>query len=247
MTIDIHMFRFIQLLFISYFLTTPHWSSAQQPSKIPFEVGKSGKAYLQEVRFRSIETDVAYFYPFGPPPPMETRQEPKAPPDLSNQNVEWSLGSVSNIVFLVSTGVLLTIGYVFVRYGGNISVSMSQNAGNAVRGYNKIAHSSGTLSPSTSSSLASILGLQDRREALIQLTQVALEAAISADGARLQRSWTAREALRHLPGDQSHMSALRSLVHTSERVHFGGRDVSEEEFQSHVNDIKPLLQSEARA
>ncbi|SDR19421.1 DUF4129 domain-containing protein [Pseudovibrio sp. Tun.PSC04-5.I4] len=246
-TIDIHMIRFIRLFFFASFFAMPHWSFAQQSSETPLKIGESGREYLQAIRFSGIDSDVAYFDPSGPPPPMETGQEPKAPPEQSYRKAEWSLGSVNIITFLIFTSVLLAIAYVFARYGGSISVSLSRGAGNAARGCDRSARGSGTLPHSIPSSLVSILRLQDRREALIQLAQAALATAISADGVLLQRSWTSREALRHLPRDQNHMSSLRSLVHASERVHFGGRDVSEEEFQSHVDNIRPLFHSEACA
>ncbi|GHB44344.1 hypothetical protein GCM10007094_37050 [Pseudovibrio japonicus] len=241
------MIRFIRLFFFASFFAMPHWSSAQQSSDTPLEIGGSGEAYLKAIMFRGIDSDVAYFDPSSPPPPMETEQEPKAPLEQSYRDAERSLGSVNTIAFLISATVLLAIAYVFARYGGSISVSLRWDAGNAAREGGRAARSSGTLHQSVPSNLVSILRLQDRREALIQLAQAALAAAVSAEGVLLQRSWTAREALRHLPGNQSHISALRSLVHASELVHFGGRDVSEEEFQSHVDDIRPLLQSEARA
>ena len=57
----------------------------------------------------------------------------------------------------------------------------------------------------------------------------------------MQQSWTLRDALRRLPGGQAHLAALRDLVALSERVQFGDRDVSEEEFAAHVAAIDPLL------
>lgn len=241
------MISVIRLLFFACFFSMPHWSSAQQSSETPLEIGESGRAYLQAIRLRGIDADVAYFDPSGPPPPMETGQEPKAPVERPDRKTEWSLGSIDIAALVVSAAVLLAIAYVFARFGGSISVSLGRDAGNTARARGGAARSSGALSTAAPSSLASILRLQDRREALVQLAQSALAAAVSANGVLLQRSWTAREALRHLPAEQSHMSALRSLVHASERVHFGGRDVSEEEFQSHVDNIRPLLQSEVRA
>ncbi len=245
--VDINMICFIRLCLVACFITMPHWSSAQQSSETAVEIGESGEAYLQAIKFRGIDSDVVYFDPSSPPPPMEIGQEPEALPAQSDQDGEWSPGSVDINAFLISAALLLAIIYVFARYGGSISVSLSQNAGNAARSHDRANRSCGTLPDAGPSSLVSILRLQDRREALIQLTQAALIAAVSADGVLLQRSWTAREALKHLPGEHRYMSALRNLVHASERVHFGGRDVSEEEFQSHVEDIRPLLQFEACA
>lgn len=241
------MISIIRLLFFASFFAMPHWSSAEHSSETPLEIGESGRAYLQAIRFRGIDADVAYFDPSNPPPPMEIGQEPKAPAEQPDRKTEWSLGSIDIAAFVISAAVLLAIAYVFTRFGGSISVSLGRDAGNIARERGGIARGSGTSAAAAPSNLASILSLQDRREALVQLAQSALASAVSANGVLLQRSWTAREALRHLPAEQSYISALHSLVHASERVHFGGRDVSEEEFQSHVADIRLLLQSKVRA
>ena len=211
------------------------------------EIGESGQAYLQAIRLRGIDTDVAYFDPSSPPPPMETGQEPEPPAERADRDIEGTVGSIDVTALVFSAAVLLAIAYVFARFGGRISVSLGRDAENMVRERRGNARGTGPLAAAVPSDLASILSLQDRREALVQLAQSALASAVSANGVLLQRSWTAREALRHLPAEQNHMSALYRLVHASERVHFGGRDVSEEEFQAHIADIKPLLQSGGRS
>ena len=63
---------------------------------------------------------------------------------------------------------------------------------------------------------------------------------ITAQGVLLQRSWTARDAMRRIPRDFDHREALQNLVLDSERVQFGGRDVSEDEFRAHVDALRPL-------
>lgn len=201
-------------------------------------IGDSGTAYLRSIRIRGIDSDVAYFDPASPPPPMETRQTPKAP---SNPE-EWSFGGgLGGLPLLISAAVLAAIAYVFFRFGGGVSISFGREGDNASRRGDR--GGAGRRGPVAASpgSLKAILRVRDRRAALIQLAQTALTTAVTANGLLLQRSWTARDVLRHLPENQSHIGALRNLVHASERVHFGGRDISEAEFQTHVEDIRPLL------
>lgn len=242
-TYRFRMFLIFRLFLLASFFALPNWSVAQQSSEAPLEIGDSGAAYLKAIRFRRIDVDVAYFDPTRPPPPMEAGQEPTAPAERTDVSGEWAMGDLSFPGLVISAAVLLLIVYVFARFGGNVTVSMGRDAENATRQRGKTPFDNRGSTHPVPGNLASILRLQDRREALVQLAQAALAAAISANGVLLQRSWTAREALRHLPADQSHLSALRSLVLASERVHFGGRDVSEEEFQSHVDEIRPLLQA----
>ena len=47
--------------------------------------------------------------------------------------------------------------------------------------------------------------------------------------------------LRRVQGDPGQVAALRALVLDSERVQFGGRDVSEDDFQSHVAAVRPII------
>ena len=89
--------------------------------------------------------------------------------------------------------------------------------------------------------LQEIIANPDRRAALMALAQYALARVVTSNGLRLQRSWTVRDALRRLPSEQSYLSQLRALVLAAERVHFGGRDVTEDEFKAHLNATQPLL------
>ena len=88
--------------------------------------------------------------------------------------------------------------------------------------------------------LQAILRMTDRREALVALSQFLLNRVVAAQGVLLQRSWTARDAMRRVPRDFDHRAALYDLVLASERVHFGGRDVTEEEFRAHLDRLRPL-------
>nr|WP_237693212.1 DUF4129 domain-containing protein [Octadecabacter algicola] len=63
---------------------------------------------------------------------------------------------------------------------------------------------------------------------------------MSAEGVLLQDSWTDRDTLSRVPKNLSNRDALQALVHASERVQFGGRDVSEDEFNEHVARLRPL-------
>jgi len=72
-------------------------------------------------------------------------------------------------------------------------------------------------------------------------------AALVANGVWMQRSWTARDALRRVPSTQSRRDALQALVLASEFVQFGGRPVSEDAFADHVRQITPLLRQSEQA
>ncbi|WP_269585131.1 DUF4129 domain-containing protein [Roseibium sp. Sym1] len=240
--------RFFIFLFLIAPLPQP---MAQEAVREPVQIGPSGEDYLKTLRFRGIDTDVAYFDPTAPAPELKTDQKPNEPgsPDGKSSNNSWSFSSEDSTTARWTTGlitalILLAIAYVFLRFGGNMAVSLKREAGNVGRDRKRGPVEAPAWATKTGS-LEDILRMSDRRKALVLLMRKALSASVSANGILMQRSWTARDALRHLPSTQRHLDRLRDLVLASERVQFGGRDVSEDEFRNHVDTCRTLLGSGA--
>ncbi|MEM8981217.1 MAG: DUF4129 domain-containing protein [Pseudomonadota bacterium] len=216
-------------------------AEAQQRVEEGAEMTASGQAYLKALRFRGIEADVAYYDPSRPPPDLEKSKTP----DPSRLNVDVNLDREQGtlIVNALSLAALLGIAYLFLRFGGQFSVSLrgdqdaDRDPGDVNQSYDKLA--------SVPENLDVIVRIQDRKRALITLAQSALIRAVRDNGLLLQRSWTARDAFRRLPSDMHHRDALRDLVAAGERVLFGGRDVSEADFQDHLDQIRPLFSDTA--
>jgi len=233
-------------VFLIPIFALPH-AMAQEAVREPVEIGASGEDYLKALRFRRIDTDVAYYDPTAPAPELKTDQQPNKSSSEkvgSGEDGTWSWEDASATTRwttgIITALILGLIAYLFLRFGGNMAVSLKREAGNAGR-----ARPRGPLEApawaTKTGSLEDILRMSDRRQALIQLMRKALTATVSANGILMQRSWTARDALRHLPASQSHLDRLRDLVLASERVQFGGRDVTEDEFRGHVDNCRPLL------
>ena len=89
-----------------------------------------------------------------------------------------------------------------------------------------------------------LAGMADRRRALILLTGLALERAAKLNGLTLARAQTARDVLRILPRGWQHFDAMRQLVRQAEIVHFGGRDLAEETWQTCLSAAVPLFAGE---
>ncbi|MEM9630147.1 MAG: DUF4129 domain-containing protein [Pseudomonadota bacterium] len=232
------MHRFFLMFVIMGFPALLAPSHAQEPVQEPFEIGESGEAYLRSLPWRGIETDVVYFDPSAPPPDLDTKQNPQPSPtgregQGQDLNTRLATGLIAGVI-------LALIVYLFLRFGGGIAVSLKRDAVNA--GSSRAAKR--TAAPPWAEKLNSfdeIFRTADRRRALVMLTQKVLATAINANGILMQRSWTAREALQHLPQEQRKLDALRSLVLTSERVQFGGRDVTEEEFRDHFANSRQIV------
>ena len=210
-------------------------ASAQERVEEGLEVTPSGAAYVNALRFRGVDTDVAYYDPTRPAPELDTRQTP----DPQEIEVNLSRDQGSFLANTIAVAVLLGVAFLFLRFGGRFSVSL-RGDDDATRTHGG-AGAAGHPMMSVPTDIDAIARIEDRRLALVTLAQSALMRAVTQQGLFLQKSWTARDALRRLPRDMLHRDALRDLVAAGERVLFGARDVPEADFQDHLSRIRPLF------
>lgn len=230
-------FLFSILVFLC--ATTGQYGFAQTAETT--QTSPAGEAYLDALGFRRIETEVTYFDPAAPPPSLETSQKPPEAPDDADDAERGAFEWDTRFIFIVISGLILGgVFYLFVKHGGRFSVSLRPQVDNPTR---RQGTSPAELRQQKQmpGNLRQILGMPDRGAALILLAQTALAKTAEFNGLLLQQSWTLRDALRRLPSQQTNLPALRDLVMASERVQFGGRTVAEDEFNTHVDRIKPLL------
>lgn len=232
--------RRLFLIFVMLGLSAPLFAAnAQEPVREPLEIGESGEDYLRAIRLHGVDPDVAYYDPTAPAPKLETEQPLQQP--SARVEGEGALLPGSRWTFMLIAGLVLA-GLVFVvlRFGGNIAVTLQKDAENP-----ESRRGTGPQNtPDWAEKLGSfndIMRIADRREALILLTQKLLATLATTNGVLMQRSWTARDTLRNIPLADAQQSLLRTLVLNSERVQFGGRDVSEDEFRDHVSSCQQLL------
>ncbi|MEJ6393569.1 DUF4129 domain-containing protein [Gymnodinialimonas sp. 2305UL16-5] len=210
---------------------------AQDAEAETLEITASGEAYLRAVRRAGVETDVVYFDPDREAPALETDAEV---PEEQTQSSRANPGSTSN-QFLFWVIVILLLGgmaYLLHRFGGGLT--LRDDSENAEIGRRK------TLGPQILDGevvigMDAILALSDKREAIVALARRALADTLASNDILPQKSWTAREALRRVARLGRDVTPLRALVLTSERVQYGNRDISEQEFQTHVATIRPFL------
>ncbi|MEM6275838.1 MAG: DUF4129 domain-containing protein [Pseudomonadota bacterium] len=212
---------------------------AQEAPLDGVEIRPSGQAYADAIRFRGINTDVGYFDPTRPAPELETTENPREARDLEGGSVFQVGEGARTTTILISAIIILGIAYLVVVYGGRLPVSFSRTPeeGSAQ------SRSGGSVADDRDAApmgLTAIMRMPDKREALVALCKSLLARSVAAQGVLFQRSWTDREALRRVPTDFEHRDALRALVLASERVQFGGRDVTEAEFEAHVASVRPL-------
>jgi hypothetical protein len=214
-------------------------AKAQDGAAQPLEIQPSGEAYLNSLGYRGIDTDVGYFDPTGVLPALDTQQEPAKPPKVDDVDTDIS-ATARFMTVTLSAAVLIGVLLLFLKFGGGLTLSLDGDVQNPARSRRQRgAQSLSDIGPPAD--LQAILRTADRRRALVMLVQAALARTVTANGVLLQPSWTMRDTLRHIPKGQAHLDALRSLVMAGERVLFGNRDVTEEEFQAHVATVRPLM------
>lgn len=212
--------------------------AAQEAAAQPLELEPSGEAYLKSLGYRGIDPDVAYYDPTAKLPPLETGQEPPKPSDAVQPSTLGIPRQISIPIMIVVVAIL--IGLAVLVAGGNITLSLGEDAQNPARG-RRTRGAQGAMDPAPPADLQAILATSDRRRALVMLVQATLARTVAASGVLLQPSWTLRDALGHIPRGHTHLDALRSLVLAGERVLFGNRDVTEDEFQAHLARVRPLM------
>ena len=218
---------------------------AQEAEVEGLQPSASGLEYLSAVRFRGIDTNVRYFDPTRPAPALET-DAALEPEDAGSDwrfsldlDGPWDIVAIGLLVLLV-----LVILVSFARIG--TSVSFRKGGRNAKRRARRGAEGEDDPEDQLPPDLDTILRQPDRQKALVKLSQFVLTRCLNANGVLFKRSWTQREALRRLPNTLPHLPDLKALVLDSERVSFGGRNITDSEFQTHVSRIRPLLQGMAQ-
>lgn len=226
--------RFLKALFLSFLFCAPTLATAQEKALSLTELSPSGEDYLKAVRYRGIDTDVVYFDPTQPAPPLDTKFSPK--PEEEAQTVsldsDWTMGIISALV-------LALLAWILYLSAGRTSVSFRSGAGNAKR-----VGKPSVDTPETDEELPdldAILRQEDRNKAVVGLAQLVLTRCLSANEVLFKRSWTHREALRSLPQSLWYIPDLRALVLESERVHFGHRSISDPDFNALLARIRPIL------
>ena len=221
-------------------LLSPSGGTAQEAVAQPLKVGPSGVAYLEAVRYRGIETDVGYFDPTGAVPRLETGQTP--PPKAPKAGAgEGAYSTTRILMIMLAIAILVGLGTLILRTSGNFALSLDGDAQNPGAARRRAGVARGRADSGPPADLRAIMAVADRRHALVMLAQAALARTVAANGVLLQSSWTMRDTLRHIPAGQGHLDALRHLAMAAERVLFGNRDVTEDEFQAQVMGIRPLM------
>lgn len=217
-------------------LALPQAGLAQHAELDPLVVQPSGEAYLRATRLRGLDREVAYFDPTRPPPPLETRQSVETARDGINPNASNGLQTGA---LVAASAIMLLVAYMVITFAGGFSVSFARGPERGDGRRRRQQKGTAEIGPAPMG-LDAIVKMSDRRDAIVALCKALLARVVGAEGVLLDGSWTDRETLSRVPHGHPHRDALQELVFASERVQFGGRDVTEDEFIAHVSRLRPL-------
>lgn len=89
--------------------------------------------------------------------------------------------------------------------------------------------------------LAQIMAMEDRREAMILLLRHCLLQAADETDTYFQRADTEREAMARLPKSWPHLSKLGHIAIQTELVHYGGRAITDEDYNTALDSGRTIL------
>ena len=231
----------LRRIVLAILLIWPLFAFGAEPVPLDVEITEGGETYRDVAS--GVDARVTYYDPTAPAPemtidhPVDLEADEKADGDFSIE------GGPRVIFSIIIIAILIGLAIAIAKLSGVTSASFSRvpEQGTRTRRHQE-ADSSDHAAPTT---LAAIADVADRRLALLLMTGQTMQAAAAQCGFRIGRSWTLRDVIRRVPRDWRHHSALTALARAAEAVHFGGRDVSEDEFQSHFAVARTIIGAKA--
>ncbi len=196
--------------------------------------------YVTAARDARIQTDMRYAdhisaaYLTGDNPNIQPTTPSRAP---SPVRIEGGFG-----VFLMVALIVLLL-FLWLRFGGTgalLSASPKDNDG-APTAPDAWQISKDEAAMEGQNLIDRIRAMPDRRAALVHLLRHALLAAGEDSQTRFARSDTEREAFARLPEGWRHRDMLRFILRAAELAHYGGRPVSEEAFETALQQGAAIL------
>ena len=215
-------------------------AQSDEPRPLVADRTDSGAAYKGSLGWSGVRSEVLYFDPEFPAPELTTRARVRDADPVLDPTPNEAI-TISRVLTFVILAVIL---YLIIRFGNFSVVSLKRedkSQSSRVRDREDIR----SEIPQEIPALARIREMADRALALNLLLAGALNIAAEAQGMRIHPSWTVRDALRRIPRSWKFRPALADLASEAERVHFGGRPITEDAFLRHYEAMVPVYKGEA--
>lgn len=201
--------------------------------------------YARVIRFSNIQADIYYIDQLNGEIPVNTNAW--RPPAKPGSPAATSPSDFSNPNFSRVMLIAMLIGFALAiyRYGGRTRASLRRgptDVSKPVRKSKRTAKSDDQTMVRTQELVTHLMGMSDKRAALIELNKNVLEAAAEQNNLRLGLAETARDLLHRLPPDWAPLSDLRRIVMSEELVQFGGRPLAERTLEDCLRRAMPILE-----
>jgi hypothetical protein len=217
--------------FLVFLLIAP--PSSRSAPTAPTE---DAQAFARAAAAHGIDAQVRYLDAEAPLPPIDGKITPPPPP--SPEQPASGEGPSDTIIIAICLALLLAAAWAALRFGGARAASFARAPDTGLR---RRAAPPAPFQPPEALDLARIAAIPDRRAALEALWLAALARAAAAHDLTIARSWTARDALRRVPGAWPHHRALARIARAAELAHFGGRTVPEAKFHALLDAAAPIF------
>lgn len=164
-----------------------------------------------------------------------------APPEPENRPETEPVSALTQGLVLAAIALLILYGLYRARGRLAALFRRPQEGREAGREEGPPAPVEGRTPAAAEDGLAALRRMSDRGEALRRATRAAFETALGAQGGRWRRAETMRDALQSVPDAWPARAALARLSETTERVLFGGRPLSEREFETCLDLAETVL------
>jgi hypothetical protein len=204
--------------------------------------GTDSRAYVGELGWQGIETELVYVDQADGPLPMDGApryQPPRPAPERRSAETDWRFALALGL-FLAAAAALFwkfgNVGTLLRRGPGDRRPPAEQDrvAGTAARRGQDAAGPDPAF-------LSRLRAMADRQAALLLLVERLLSDAVRQNGLGRTRSETARMTLRRLPPHWPGLNDLRRVVMTGELVQYGGRPLADDEFEQCLRLAAPIL------
>ncbi|MEL6317878.1 MAG: DUF4129 domain-containing protein [Pseudomonadota bacterium] len=218
---------------------TPLPAAAQTPAEnapLRYEDAVSDRALQRSIRYAEEGE------------PLDLDAAPRLEREDRDRSLDPDLETARPVLIVVAGALLAFILAAAIRHGAGAGGVFSRGPADARRRRPEQAPEIAedeAVRAAAARPLDELRAMADRRLAVSALVTRALRAAVRANDMRLGRSQTARDVLRATPRGWPHYDALSRLVRQAETVVFGGRAMSDPEFDACLDLARPILAAES--
>lgn len=208
-------------------------------------ISDAAQEYREIADQNRIRTDVTYVTELdGQLIEGEAARPRQERPEPDTGNGSFSVPSMNGSGVVIALLIFLGAIFLWLKFGGSgalLSREPYEAKSKKTQAPDAWNIASDDLHKGPQSILDKIAAMQDRSEALVLLLRYSLLAASETTSTRFARSDTERSAFSRLPEHWAHISGLEAILRQAELAHYGGRDVTDDNFSAAIELGRNIL------